>query len=97
MTQSSGSSDHICPAIRVFVSDNQPARNESGAGRIELSRKPKVKCNEMKCNKTKRIIAACIAGVLGLLVANFACAQTAFPARIVKIIVPFPGDRKSVV
>jgi tripartite-type tricarboxylate transporter receptor subunit TctC len=45
----------------------------------------------MKCNKMKRIVAACIAGALGLLVAHLAFAQTAFPARIVKIIVPFPG------
>jgi tripartite-type tricarboxylate transporter receptor subunit TctC len=45
----------------------------------------------MKRNKMKRIVATCIAGTLGLLVANLAFAQTAFPARVVKIIVPFPG------
>jgi tripartite-type tricarboxylate transporter receptor subunit TctC len=45
----------------------------------------------MKRNQMKRIVAICIAGILGLLVAHLAFGQTAFPARVVKIIVPFPG------
>jgi tripartite-type tricarboxylate transporter receptor subunit TctC len=44
----------------------------------------------------KRIVATCVAAMLGLLgthlaSANLVLAQTGFPARVVKIIVPFPG------
>jgi tripartite-type tricarboxylate transporter receptor subunit TctC len=44
----------------------------------------------------KRIVATCAAAMLGLLgthlaSANLVLAQTGFPARVVKIIVPFPG------
>jgi tripartite-type tricarboxylate transporter receptor subunit TctC len=39
----------------------------------------------------KRIVAACAVGAFAALVANLACAQTSFPNRAVKFIVPFPG------
>jgi tripartite-type tricarboxylate transporter receptor subunit TctC len=39
----------------------------------------------------KRIIAAWVAAIFAALVANSAAAQTSFPARTVKFIVPFPG------
>jgi len=39
----------------------------------------------------KRIVAVCIVGIFAALVANLAIAQTSFPTRTVKFIVPFPG------
>jgi tripartite-type tricarboxylate transporter receptor subunit TctC len=39
----------------------------------------------------KRIVAACVGGICAVLVANAAVAQTSFPTRTVKFIVPFPG------
>jgi tripartite-type tricarboxylate transporter receptor subunit TctC len=39
----------------------------------------------------KGIVAAWVAAIFAALVANSAAAQTAFPARTVKFIVPFPG------
>jgi tripartite-type tricarboxylate transporter receptor subunit TctC len=39
----------------------------------------------------KRIVAACVGGICAVLVANSAVAQTSFPTRTVKFIVPFPG------
>jgi tripartite-type tricarboxylate transporter receptor subunit TctC len=39
----------------------------------------------------QRLVITAIAGLLGLAVAPLARAQTAFPSRTVKIIVPFPG------
>jgi tripartite-type tricarboxylate transporter receptor subunit TctC len=38
-----------------------------------------------------RTVAACVASVVAVLFANVAIAQTAFPTRAVKIVVPFPG------
>jgi len=38
-----------------------------------------------------RIVAACLAGLLAALAASAACAQTPFPNRTVKFIVPFPA------
>src|SRR5262245_62338165 len=37
------------------------------------------------------IVAACLAGLLAALAASAACAQTPFPNRTVKFIVPFPA------
>ena len=39
----------------------------------------------------QRLVATAMAGLLGLAVPHLARAQTAFPSRTVKIIVPFPG------
>jgi tripartite-type tricarboxylate transporter receptor subunit TctC len=39
----------------------------------------------------KKLIAVCTVGMLLLLPANSASTQTAFPARTVKMVVPFPG------
>jgi tripartite-type tricarboxylate transporter receptor subunit TctC len=39
----------------------------------------------------RRTVAACVASVVAVLLANVAIAQTAFPTRAVKIVVPFPG------
>jgi tripartite-type tricarboxylate transporter receptor subunit TctC len=39
----------------------------------------------------RRTVAACVASVVAVLFANVAIAQTAFPTRAVKIVVPFPG------
>jgi tripartite-type tricarboxylate transporter receptor subunit TctC len=39
----------------------------------------------------KRTVAACVIGIVAALVASQACAQTAFPNRTVKFIVPFPA------
>ncbi len=39
----------------------------------------------------KGLVAAWVAAIFAALVANSAAAQTAFPARTVKFIVPFPG------
>ena len=39
----------------------------------------------------RRIIAAWIAAIFAALVASSTAAQTSFPARTVKFIVPFPG------
>jgi tripartite-type tricarboxylate transporter receptor subunit TctC len=39
----------------------------------------------------KRIVAACIVGLLATNAVNLAVAQTSFPTRTVKIVVPFPG------
>jgi tripartite-type tricarboxylate transporter receptor subunit TctC len=39
----------------------------------------------------KRIAAACIVGCIAALVSSLADAQTAFPTRTVRLIVPFPG------
>jgi tripartite-type tricarboxylate transporter receptor subunit TctC len=42
-------------------------------------------------NEVRRIVATAVAGLLAALVASSALAQTSFPARTVKFIVPFPG------
>jgi tripartite-type tricarboxylate transporter receptor subunit TctC len=39
----------------------------------------------------KRIVAACVVGLLAANAVNLAVAQTSFPTRTVKIVVPFPG------
>jgi tripartite-type tricarboxylate transporter receptor subunit TctC len=39
----------------------------------------------------KRIVAACVVGLLATNAVNLAVAQTSFPTRTVKIVVPFPG------
>lgn len=39
----------------------------------------------------RRTVAACVASVVAVLFASIAIAQTAFPTRAVKIVVPFPG------
>jgi tripartite-type tricarboxylate transporter receptor subunit TctC len=39
----------------------------------------------------KRIAVACVAGLLAAMPANLSVAQTPFPTRTVKIVVPFPG------
>jgi tripartite-type tricarboxylate transporter receptor subunit TctC len=39
----------------------------------------------------KRIVAACVSGICAVLVANATVAQTSYPTRTVKFIVPFPG------
>jgi tripartite-type tricarboxylate transporter receptor subunit TctC len=39
----------------------------------------------------KRVVAACVASTVALLVAGAAFAQAPFPTRAVKIVVPFPG------
>jgi tripartite-type tricarboxylate transporter receptor subunit TctC len=42
-------------------------------------------------NEVRRIVATAVAGLLAALVANSALAQTSFPTRTVKFVVPFPG------
>src|SRR4030081_3332479 len=39
----------------------------------------------------RRTVTACVASVVAVLFASVAIAQTAFPTRAVKIVVPFPG------
>jgi tripartite-type tricarboxylate transporter receptor subunit TctC len=39
----------------------------------------------------KQIVAACVVGLLATNAVNLAVAQTSFPTRTVKIVVPFPG------
>src|ERR1700680_1977569 len=39
----------------------------------------------------KRFVAACVVGLLATNAANLAVAQTSFPTRTVKFVVPFPG------
>jgi tripartite-type tricarboxylate transporter receptor subunit TctC len=42
-------------------------------------------------DKMKRTVRSCVVAIVAVLVANGAFAQTAFPARPVRFIVPFPG------
>jgi tripartite-type tricarboxylate transporter receptor subunit TctC len=39
----------------------------------------------------RRVVTKCLAGTIALLLTSVAIAQTAFPTRAVKIVVPFPG------
>src|SRR6266852_4512258 len=59
--------------------------NEESRARGRVSR-PVVERHKMK-----RIVAVCVVGIFAALVANLAIAQTSFPTRTVKFIVPFPG------